>query len=85
MKKYVIHPGTVISKNDGQNHFITYRDLIYLYKLNPEECIDSRTQNPMTWESSEITLQHLFPKENGNYTTTEMLDSTFLKIRSKLP
>jgi hypothetical protein len=37
--KYVIWPGHVVSENDRDVHYITYRRLIQLYGVNPADCI----------------------------------------------
>lgn len=39
-KKYVLCPGYIRSKYDGEDHFISSRALINLYRVNPQECID---------------------------------------------
>lgn len=44
MIRYVIHPGYVFSKNDGQCHYINGRQLIRLYGLNPAECVIASEQ-----------------------------------------
>lgn len=36
--KYLVCPGAVFSKNDGQEHFISAEQLIRLYKVNPKDC-----------------------------------------------
>jgi hypothetical protein len=38
MIKYIICPGYVTSKTDGDRHYITSRQLIELYGVNPKEC-----------------------------------------------
>lgn len=37
--KYLIIPDYVRSKNDNDRHFITAKDLIRLYGVNPKECV----------------------------------------------
>lgn len=64
MIKYAIHPGWVVSKNDGDNHYINYSQLIRLYGLNPNECInwefDSIGRNPRNYK-------HFYPNYHGDY------------------
>lgn len=38
MKRYCIHPGVVVSENDGDQHYIGYGRLIELYGVDPKEC-----------------------------------------------
>lgn len=37
--KYIVLPGWVYSKNDGDRHFISGEQLIRLYGVNPKECL----------------------------------------------
>ena len=37
-KRYVIHPGWQLSKNDGEYHYITAEQLVMLYNIKLEEC-----------------------------------------------
>jgi hypothetical protein len=39
VKKYLVIPDYVKSKNDGQKHYITAKELIRLYGVNPKECV----------------------------------------------
>ena len=38
-KEYAIHPGYIISINDGDRHYISFNRLIWLYKVDPKNCI----------------------------------------------
>jgi len=42
-----IHPGFIISVNDGQKHYIGYEQLMHLHELNPKDCI--RWEEPETY------------------------------------
>lgn len=64
MKKYAIHPGYVVSKNDGDKHFIKYHQLIELYGVDPKECFEWSEHTP-GHEYGKYT--HLFPDYDGNY------------------
>lgn len=44
--KYVICPGTVISKTDGQRHYINAPTLMMLYGVTPKEC---EIHEPQEW------------------------------------
>jgi hypothetical protein len=65
--KYMLHPGYVISRYDGQKHYISYHRLIELYKLNPKECIDSSHRGMGIRRS----VWHLHPEYNGDYSLPE--------------
>jgi hypothetical protein len=67
-KKYVIHPGLVKSKSDGDVHFISSARLCELYGVRWEECIKGRPG----WERGytpefRSTLIHLAPDSTGEY------------------
>ena len=64
--KYIIHPGYVISKNDGDRHYIGYHKLIELYNVDPKECIDARSLYTRS-KSCEDCID-LKPRYDGNYT-----------------
>lgn len=66
MIKYLVCPGIVISKHDGQEHYISARELISLFNVNPRECkiIDSRgSAYGIRWEDYTV----LRPSTDGNY------------------
>jgi hypothetical protein len=65
MIKYVIHPGHVISKNDGERHYISAAQLMYFYKVRPGECVVDHYDNYIPFEGRELI--HLYPKYNGDY------------------
>jgi hypothetical protein len=65
LPKYALHPGYVISKNDGDEHYISAGQLARLYRLGPfEYCV---------WVEPNIYLRvwedyiHLYPRYDGNY------------------
>lgn len=65
---YVIHSEWVRSKNDGQEHFISFSPLVRLYGLDPKDCVEWNYDNPRTWLGrKELDYIHLYPKYNGNY------------------
>jgi hypothetical protein len=70
MIRNVIHPGWVVSINDGDRHFIGYGVLIRLYGLNPSECVDySNTQG---WSRERLAAAaHFYPSREGNYLREE--------------
>ena len=44
--KYLICPGWVTSKTDGQRHHVGHRTLIMLYGVDPRECV---IYSPQDW------------------------------------
>jgi hypothetical protein len=68
-KKYILIGGYIISKNDGDRHFISATRLCELYKLNPQECY-FLSENPMIeYELKSLPkgLKVLQPRYDGNY------------------
>lgn len=62
MRKYVVHPGYVISKNDGQKHYVGFLQLVNLYKVNKDECIDASNFYDHSGD-----FIHLWPSSSGRY------------------
>ena len=58
-KKYAIHPGYVVSKFDGDEHYITFDQLIKLYGLDRKQCF--------RWDERQGDSIHLYPKYSGEY------------------
>ena len=71
--KYAVHPGTVFSIADGQNHFIPSDALMHFYGVDPAEClVVRRSDPPEKYEASlkkavELNLIPLVPQITGNY------------------
>ena len=65
MKKYAIHPGYVVSKFDGDEHYITFSQLVILYGLDHRECINWNEREEITRKRDDYI--HLYPKYDGNY------------------
>lgn len=67
-KRYAIHPGYVISKTDGDRHYIPAQILADLYGLRPDEYIIWDDQRPETYLGRrEEDYVHLYPRYDGNY------------------
>lgn len=62
MIKNVVHPGWVISQNDGDRHYITGAMLIKLYGLNPAETTICREKL-----ASHDNYTHYYPRYDGKY------------------
>lgn len=63
--KYALHPGEVISENDGDKHYISCAQLAKLYRLDPDEYIEWHDiiSRGRIWND----YVHLYPKSNGKY------------------
>ena len=76
--KYVIYPGMVRSRTDGQYHYIGSRKLMGLYGVDPSECV---VFDPATWwptsfyrmaEEDHKGLVKLMPQESGVYDVDQL-------------
>ncbi|HBF0795292.1 TPA: hypothetical protein KNP26_002946 [Clostridioides difficile] len=64
--KYVVFEWEITSKNDGQKHFINFRDLIKLYGVPPRECI--RAKDYYERDSLDLKdIKFLYPRDDGKY------------------
>lgn len=73
-RRYVLHPGYVRSKNDGQLHYVGAAQLADLYSVSLRECItypqDGGTEGAIRrrlWRDP-VGAIHLRPKFDGDYT-----------------
>ena len=67
-RKYAIHPGNIKGWSDNDVHFITFTQLIRLYKVNPNECILWDLNRPETYICRNYSdYIHLYPRVDGNY------------------
>lgn len=71
--KYLLCPGTIESKRDGQWHFINARQLANLYGVRLDECVISHPQGPLVGIRPEnvefiANLIPLHPRYSGDYT-----------------
>lgn len=64
-KKYLVCPGWVWSRTDGDQHYIGAADLMRLFGVSPAECVVRRHR--MHDRPPYSDLIHLFPKDNGEY------------------
>lgn len=68
-KRYVLYPGFVISRADGDRHFITAPKLAQLYQVSLEECVVWSHDQPDRNYGLDVTgLIPLSPRSDGNYT-----------------
>jgi hypothetical protein len=63
-KRFVIHPGSVRSRHDGDVHFVGFLELARLYGVNPADCLDASTVPHWAWPKGAV---HLFPGYSGDY------------------
>jgi hypothetical protein len=62
--KYLVYPGYVISKNDGEKHYISFMKLIELYRVDPRECINA---SMASFGIHRCGLKRLMPDTTGRY------------------
>lgn len=68
MAKYLIIGDWVRSKNDGDRHYISARQLIELYGLDPKECKTIENNQPMSLLGVDLTMfTVLRPLIHGKY------------------
>jgi hypothetical protein len=65
VKRAMVHPGYVRSRNDGDIHWITGRDLITLYRLNPATTTVATADNQTGLRLDDY--DHYYPRQDGNY------------------
>ncbi len=70
--KYIIHPGTIVSRLDGDIHYIGFSQLVKLYNVNPDECISAERLENLFGLDLDGCI-HLFPETNGDYKLKEEL------------
>ena len=73
MSTYGIMPGWIISQNDGGEHWVSARQLIRLYRVNPDECVIVPPGKPER-QFKAFGLDGLIilrPRYDGNYTLEE--------------
>jgi hypothetical protein len=69
MKKYIVWAGWVRSPKDGDEHWVTTRELIHLYGVDPRECIEIHKRDDLYKLLGRDTsgLTDLYPDTYGNY------------------
>lgn len=67
-RRYVLHPGYVISPNDGQTHYIGVDALARLYGVSLHDCVvaerGERYPRGVREQPGDV---HLFPRSCGRY------------------
>jgi len=72
--RYVLHPGYVTSKNDGDQHFIGGPRLAKLYGVDMRQCVFGDVPEYREQEGD----VHLCPDYHGNYTLPSNVELTRL-------
>lgn len=68
-KKYLVIGGKIISKSDGDEHYIGALRLCELYKVNPNECQLIEENNPRSRTVDQTKYEIVLkPRYDGNYT-----------------
>jgi len=62
--RYVLHPGWVESKNDGESHYITAPQLAKLYNVSWKDCV---LAGQLGRRYGNDNATHLSPSYSGNY------------------
>lgn len=70
MPRYILHPGQMESKSDGQIHFIGAAALAQLYGVNLMECLVVNNNTMHTYREQPGDV-HLFPRYSGDYRLPE--------------
>lgn len=76
MRKYIVHPGPVYSKNDFDRHHISAGQLMRLYGVSVSECLvcahcQGRKMLPCVRDAGYV---HLYPRSDGNYELPQVGD-----------
>jgi len=66
MKLFILHPGHVRSKTDGQWHYVGARRLADLYGVPWHECIDASRPGALLGIDQDDFI-HLTPRRDGDY------------------
>jgi hypothetical protein len=69
MKRYILVPGNVMSKRDGQQHYLSPVQLARFYRVRLENCIVLSQENLAGYSEERIEkFIWLCPQYSGNYT-----------------
>lgn len=66
MKKYALIGGWVISRYDGERHYIPANRLLRLYKLHTKDCVVFSSELHMRGHDMSKYIC-LYPRSDGNY------------------
>ena len=63
--QYIIRPGTMVSKTDGDVHYITAEQLMHLYQVDPEVCVTIHPHEKIPKRLMDLVI--LAPRYDGKY------------------
>ena len=66
-ERFVLHPGYVTSRNDGQDHWINGDQLAGLHGLHRRDCIIVKADSPSYRKERYAHMVHLYPRYDGCY------------------
>jgi hypothetical protein len=78
-KEFLVCPGYVVSKFDGDTHYISEHKLMHLYNVDPRECVISCC--PAHHHEDEGLL-HLEPNYDGDYSLPDVRADPCLPYQS---
>jgi hypothetical protein len=67
MKRFAVFPDYVISKTDGEDHYISSIQLIHLYNVDPTECVIVDRRSAQHQHTCLDGLIQLHPNYDGDY------------------
>lgn len=80
-KRYLLHPGEVVSKTDGQRHFISSDQLIELYDLDRKKCVVYKPYLSDKFPNDEYAdLVDIVPRYDGEYVIASSIAKTEARI-----
>ena len=69
MHGFILYPGTIKSKTDGDLHYISYKQLLRLYQIPPHLVINGSNLNSLRG-IIRGNYFHMFPDNDGVYQLT---------------
>lgn len=76
-KKYAVWPREVVSKYDGDVHYISFLKLCRLYGVNPSECLDMTKEEDLRYKGvCHYALTHLRVRKDGKYDSNNRHENT---------
>jgi hypothetical protein len=84
MKRYVVYPGEIRSKNDGQIHYIGFTQLVELYCVPPGECIDGSIEREVAGRDISSLIK-IHPRYDGDYPIFKIQQNSIQDISTIYP
>lgn len=83
MKKYVLCPGYVTSRTDGDRHYIGVSELLWLYGVSMNDCLIDDTSHSRLEGYGDLV--RLYPKSNGDYRLPQAAINASVRTADPLP